>query len=109
MAPAVALLRITEQEPRSLGLEVQQPVNWAHAAGANRRPGLSKARLTAELPASPLVSYGHAARLISNKECLILLSDEFISVSITKLRHYATSRKVTGSIPDEVIGFFQLT
>jgi hypothetical protein len=22
------------------------------------------------------------------------------------LRHYATSRKVTGSIPDEVIGFF---
>jgi hypothetical protein len=25
------------------------------------------------------------------------------------LRHYATSRKVAGSIPDEVIGFFQLT
>jgi hypothetical protein len=24
------------------------------------------------------------------------------------LRHYATSRKVTGSIPDEVTGFFQL-
>jgi hypothetical protein len=25
------------------------------------------------------------------------------------LRHYATSRKVAGSIPDEVIGVFQLT
>jgi hypothetical protein len=25
------------------------------------------------------------------------------------LRHYATNRKVAGSIPDEVIGFFQLT
>jgi hypothetical protein len=24
------------------------------------------------------------------------------------LRHYATSRKVAGSIPDEVIGFFNL-
>jgi hypothetical protein len=24
------------------------------------------------------------------------------------LRHYATSRKVTGTIPDEVIGFFNL-
>jgi hypothetical protein len=25
------------------------------------------------------------------------------------LRHYATSRKVVGSIPDEIIEFFQLT
>jgi hypothetical protein len=25
------------------------------------------------------------------------------------LRHYATSRKVAGSIPDEIIGFFQFT
>jgi hypothetical protein len=29
-----------------------------------------------------------------------------ITVTRSWLRHYATSRKVAGSIPDEVIGFF---
>jgi hypothetical protein len=28
--------------------------------------------------------------------------------SVVWLRHYATSRKIAGSIPDEVIGFFNL-
>jgi hypothetical protein len=29
-----------------------------------------------------------------------------LSIIIVKLRHYATSREVTGSFPDKVIGFF---
>jgi hypothetical protein len=41
----------------------------------------------------------------------------FVSLSLafrgtcqsTWLRHYATSRKVAGSIPDEIIGIFQFT
>jgi hypothetical protein len=31
---------------------------------------------------------------------------EFMGARGSWLRHYATSRKVAGSIPDEVIGFF---
>jgi hypothetical protein len=42
--------------------------------------------------------------------CIIAVSLSFVTYWGTQwrrwLRHYATSRKVAGSIPDEVIGFF---
>jgi hypothetical protein len=38
----------------------------------------------------------------------ILYNWLYIKSTHTNFRHYATSRKVVGSIPDEVIGFFNL-
>jgi hypothetical protein len=38
-----------------------------------------------------------------------LLINRIKSRKICIMRHYATTRKVTGSIPNEVIGFFQFT
>jgi hypothetical protein len=40
--------------------------------------------------------------------CTIYFILIIINVRLKLLRHYATSRKVAGSIPDEVIGFFNL-
>jgi hypothetical protein len=37
------------------------------------------------------------------------LSNTHLTPCLSRLRHYATSRMVADSIPDEVIGFFQFT
>jgi hypothetical protein len=41
-----------------------------------------------------------------NKSFLLIAREPLFVGAVTWLRHYAASPKVAGSIPDEVIGFF---
>jgi hypothetical protein len=48
-------------------------------------------------------------RLCQEKRCIVdrnNIKKALRTEIMIRLRHYATSRKVVGSIPDEVIGFF---
>jgi hypothetical protein len=52
------------------------------------------------------IGSGIIRRLSLDKKISIIFVFSKLPYVISFMRHYDTSRKVTGSIPDEVIGFF---